>query len=364
MFFLIGKNVLTEVAQCCIIRPIRQVPVKANETNGTGERMPRVSVIIISYNEREYLGEAIRSVTGQSFSDLEIIIGDDGSTDGSQEYLAELPEKLANRCPVSFYVMNRPEKNDGIIPSLRVSDNIKRALATATGDYTLILSGDDYFTDPDKICTAVEFLDKNPEYAAYVSGYEKVYDDGKKETVLPLRLSPAQYFSAHYLHISCFVFRRVSPDSLLNRFADDTGLEFSLGKGAKWAYDDQVTFAYRQRSGSIMHGSENVELDLTELMIYQDVMNDSGPFVMRAAARSRMYRPMKALIKNRAMIREETCGKYLKSSRAYPHDVLGALSSGKPRFLRTAGCYVLLFRMGVDRFCFRLAEKRKKGRTE
>ena len=47
------------------------------------EKTPKVSVIIPVYNTEEYVREALRSITGQSLAELEIIVVNDGSTDGS-----------------------------------------------------------------------------------------------------------------------------------------------------------------------------------------------------------------------------------------------------------------------------------------
>ena len=318
--------------------------------------MSKVSVIMISYNEREYLEQSIQSVADENYQDLEIIIGDDGSNDGSQELISTFSERFRDRCPVRFYVMERPAANEDIIPSIRVSMNIRKALGMAEGDYVVILSGDDYFTDPDKIREAVEYLDAHPDVSSYVSGYRKV--GAETAEYLPLHLSPDVYFSAHYLHISCFVFRKPDPEKLLDRFADDTGLQFTLGKDADWAYSDKITFAYRQRPGSIMHDSGNAALMLLELMIYQDILNDRPSRRMKAAARARMYRPLRDLMRNRESIREETAGKYLRNAAMYPNDIPGMVANWEslPVF-RKLGLRFLLFRMGVSKFRFRLFEK-------
>ena len=54
------------------------------------EQEPKVSVLIISYNEKEYLSQAVNSALMQNYANKEIIIGDDGSEDGSVGLIEQL----------------------------------------------------------------------------------------------------------------------------------------------------------------------------------------------------------------------------------------------------------------------------------
>lgn len=78
------------------------------------ERPPRVSVIIPSYNRATTLGRAARSVLSQDFRDLELIIVDDGSSDGTAEVIADLAD---TRVRVIVHETNRgvgAARNTGI----------------------------------------------------------------------------------------------------------------------------------------------------------------------------------------------------------------------------------------------------------
>lgn len=55
---------------------------------------PLVSIIIITYNDRKYVGEAIESALAQTYKDYEIIVVDDGSSDNTSEVLAEFGDQV------------------------------------------------------------------------------------------------------------------------------------------------------------------------------------------------------------------------------------------------------------------------------
>ena len=93
---------------------------------------PKVSVLIPTYNYAHYLGEAIKSVLDQTFSDFELIIVDDRSNDNTTEVV----QKFLSDSRVSFYVN---ATNVGLVR------NFNRCLDYATGDYIKFLMADDIF---------------------------------------------------------------------------------------------------------------------------------------------------------------------------------------------------------------------------
>jgi glycosyltransferase involved in cell wall biosynthesis len=94
---------------------------------------PRVSVIVTSYNQQEYLKEAIESAINQTVAAFEIIVADDHSTkDGSIETIREYVERYPGLVRGLFQ-----EKNVGI------PKNRNSALQMVRGDYIAILDGDD-----------------------------------------------------------------------------------------------------------------------------------------------------------------------------------------------------------------------------
>lgn len=96
---------------------------------------PLVTVYIPTYNRIELLKRAIQSVRNQTYTNLEIIIVDDCSTDGTQEYLKQVSQEDKR---IRYFLK---EKNSGAC----VSRNI--AIDNATGEYITGLDDDDYFLE-------------------------------------------------------------------------------------------------------------------------------------------------------------------------------------------------------------------------
>lgn len=284
----------------------------------------KVTMLIVSYNEKEYLPRAIESCMRQTYDNKEILVGDDGSNDGSIEYLEQFG------AGIRYFVMSRDQNPVSIIPSFRVSNVIKRALDESESEYFVSLSGDDYFTDPTMIERAVNFLEENKDYCAYIHGMAYVSEEGKELSRRTLRCKPVTYWSGEYIHMSCFVFRKLSSKELLNHLCDDTGLQYVLATKGKWKFDDRIVFSYVQRTQSIMHEADKFELSLLELLLLQDVQNyGNHGTALRLATKSRFYYPVKYLVEHRELIKNEKYGKYIKALTENNSDLISQIEKGK-----------------------------------
>lgn len=123
--------------------------------------MPKVSVCIPSYNHEKYVRASIESVLEQSFQDFEILVTDDGSTDGTVEELRAIPD---NRLSLEVLPENR-----GACIALNAS--IRRG----TGEFVAVLNSDDIFL-PGKLERQLRFLESYPEVGA-VFGYPAFIDE-------------------------------------------------------------------------------------------------------------------------------------------------------------------------------------------
>ncbi len=124
---------------------------------------PRVSVVMPSYHHEHFVGDAIGSVLSQSFSDFELIVVDDGSTDNSREVISSIDDSRLK--PVFL------EKNLGAGEATNIG--IRRA----TGEFIAICNSDDLW-EPDKLLAQVRFLDEHPDVSAVFSDVRWIDQNG------------------------------------------------------------------------------------------------------------------------------------------------------------------------------------------
>lgn len=118
--------------------------------------LPLVTVYMPTYNRVALLQRAVESVLGQDYRNIELIVVDDNSTDGTHQYLAEMAEKDSR----FRYFIN--EKNSGAC----VSRN--KAIFNAKGEFITGLDDDDYF-HPDRISVFVNQARKNANCAYFTT---------------------------------------------------------------------------------------------------------------------------------------------------------------------------------------------------
>lgn len=287
----------------------------------------KISIIIISYNEGKYLSEAIESCLKQDIFnkkiETEIIIGDDGSNDGSLEIIQHYAKSYPKI--ISYYIMER-NITGPVISSFRASNVIKHGLEVAKGDYVQILSGDDVLSDEKKISSSLEFLENHSDYASCYTDYKHFWDDGRERFPKNKKanFSRPVLWSFEYRHISCYLFRREVEKYLLNRFCDDTGLFYSCFIAGKAKHLQTVSFGYRQRATGIMSTSNSLELDLLELLLFQDVLNKGA---YRKSSLAKFCMPLLRVWKSKDEIAEEKYKKYLKAARGVTNDYLNILNN-------------------------------------
>ncbi|MFQ5865343.1 MAG: glycosyltransferase [bacterium] len=164
--------------------------------------MSETSVIIPTYNRLPFLKEAVESVLNQSYRNLELILVDDGSTDGTKDFAA----KLGNRIKYVY------KKNGG------PSSARNRGIREAGGRFITFLDSDDLW-HKDKLKVEIEFMQSHPE--AMVCYTDEVWI--RRGVRVNQRKKHRKYSGWIFEH--CVPLCIVSPSSVLMRreFFDEVG---------------------------------------------------------------------------------------------------------------------------------------------
>jgi len=112
----------------------------------TAQQTPLVSVVVITYNAADYVGRAVESVLQQTWKNLELIVVDDGSTDGTPRVIERFKDDRLK------YLR---QENQG--PNAARNQGIRHS----RGEFVAFLDSDDWWL-PDKLCRQVAVAGQNP----------------------------------------------------------------------------------------------------------------------------------------------------------------------------------------------------------
>ncbi len=125
---------------------------------------------MIAYNVEKYIGEAIKGVLKQTADfEIELVISDDKSLDKTEEVVQKYIKEHENGHWIKY---KRQEKNLGS------TMNYLWVLQHCQGEYIALCDGDDYWTDPFKIQTQIDFLENNKEYIGSFHNRHKCDETG------------------------------------------------------------------------------------------------------------------------------------------------------------------------------------------
>lgn len=190
----------------------------------------KVSIITIVYNNRESIGDCIQSVLNQTYPNIEHIVIDGGSTDGTQEVIKPFQEKLA------YYIS---EKDKGLYNALN------KGIRQATGDIIGILHSDDLFYDPESIQKVVDAFQKTNADLIYAKG--QYVDKTNIEKVK--RIYPSKPFKKRYLpfgwiplHTTIYVRREIFDQYGLYEEHYRIASDYEISQ--RWFQNDRIKKVY------------------------------------------------------------------------------------------------------------------------
>ncbi|MEA3439607.1 MAG: glycosyltransferase family 2 protein [Chloroflexota bacterium] len=209
---------------------------------------PLVSIVTPSYNQVQFLEETIQSVLNQNYTDIEYIIIDGASTDGSLEIIKRYADRLA-------YWVSEPDQGQ--------TDAINKGFARASGEILAWINSDDTY-QPHTVKEAVEFLNAHPEIGMVYGDANLIDEKGAVIGKFPARQTDYRRLRRGYVHIpqqaSFFrasLWKEVGPLDPTFYFAMDYDLWVRIAHLATIHYHPQLWANFRlHRSGkSVMEDS-------------------------------------------------------------------------------------------------------------
>jgi len=158
-----------------------------------------VSVIMPVYNGERYVSQAVKSILGQTYSNFELIVVNDGSTDKTEKILSSFPQII--------YVK---QNNQGIACSLNIGINRSK------GKYIVRLDADD-ICFPNRIEKQVNFLERNPDIDL-VGSSATIIDSGDRRWGIQrmpgsdTEIRWASLFKSPFIHPSVTIRREIAEE--------------------------------------------------------------------------------------------------------------------------------------------------------
>ena len=227
----------------------------------------KISVGVITYKQESTIRQTLDSILAQKGDfDLELVIGEDKSSDGTAQILDEYVSRLEiedwrlkNAPNVTCIKVLHNEKNLGIMA------NFARVMKACTGEYVGICAGDDYWCDEQKLQKQLNYFKQHSEVGVVsTSGYKLLV---KTNTLVPNAIAPIHpledgnvkqfYFSPDYrggvyampltLLIKRELLNYVDFDEFIRRDfpVEDYPMQAILAQHCKWGHINELCVVYR-----------------------------------------------------------------------------------------------------------------------
>ncbi|HUX95282.1 MAG TPA: glycosyltransferase [Bacteroidales bacterium] len=239
----------------------------------------RISVVIPLYNKRKYISQTLQSVSSQTFQPLEVIIVNDGSTDGSEELI----ETFNNP---SLKLIN--QTNQG------VSAARNRGVYEAEGEWIAFLDADDKWK-PDYLETISKLAKIYPECDVLATSYEfENYEGTRKPSVLnKLKLKGETGILSNYFEVAycsdpplCSSSVAVKKEAIvaIGGFPSEIKAGEDLLTWAKLAFNYKIAFSKKALSVFIQDPSHSVTEIPTRLYDDNDFVGDELLLILKSSS--------------------------------------------------------------------------------
>ncbi len=211
---------------------------------------PRVSIVTISFNQAQFLPAAVESVLGQDYANLQYIVVDPGSTDGSRDIVASYGDRIAVK-------VFEPDRGPG--------DGLNKGFSHADGEIFGYLNADDVLL-PGALRSVVELFTDHPEVDVFSGHCQMIDADGnvlRESYSDPFRPNRVLHRAANVMQPSTF-FRRIAYEktggfNIANRQDWDTELFLDMhASGARFDRCEAMFSGYRLHSTTLTAQRRNM----------------------------------------------------------------------------------------------------------
>jgi len=232
------------------------VPAAGTAGRAGGGPAPSISVVVPTYNDVAHLGDALRSIVGQTLAPVELIVADDGSDDGTEEFVRAFAAGDAGALPVRYV---RLAARSGVVAARN------RGIALSQGEWIANCDSDDVWA-PDKLERQMRFVEqwsgKRRLALLGTHGYN-MNDAGK--VISPVRMGPASEPDYEQLRASGGIYYVIHSSTLYRRVDFDALGGYTTEYGAADDFDffcriaelgavvnlPELLVYYRKRQGSV-----------------------------------------------------------------------------------------------------------------
>lgn len=283
---------------------------------------PKISCLVVTYNQQDVVRETIDSIIAQTYKNLEIVIADDGSTDNTPEILEQYQKQYPDKIKIIT-----GQKNVG------VTLNSKRAYDLCTGEFIAIIGGDDIWL-PEKIEKQVKWFQSHPN--ASICYHDIVAFDSKTGENLyrfsdrhaPLSGKAKDVMYAGCFAAACSLMLRVIKDiplcfdkRILHASDWHTALTYLLETNKEIGFIPEIYARYRRNNNNI---TQNHSMITHETIQCYNLIGEGYPLLKHQAelARNLLYMSqISQTCKNRNFTEAL---KTLKQSKIPPHHFIEA----------------------------------------